>query len=71
MEAQTKDFQGESSYRAGRKGSQQEARSIAMEAATEVMTGAKRKEEEQKAERRARKPVEEMKGEGKMQHRPG
>jgi len=38
---------------------------------TEVTTGAKRKEEEQKAERRARKPVEEMKGEGKMQHRPG
>ena len=38
---------------------------------TKVMTGAKRKEEEQKAERRARKPVEEMKGEGKMQHRPG
>ena len=35
------------------------------------MTGAKRKEEEQKAERRARKPVEEMKGEGKMQHIPG
>jgi hypothetical protein len=33
--------------------------------------GAKRKDEEQKAERRARKPVEEMKGEGKMQHRPG